>query len=366
MAKHQACISTVIDGMENEEKGMLKCVLFYGKKLQEEAGKIVNSPEELRKYGENVTGDWVSEQLEDIFTEGVGLTDKFQDISYNYGKQLDVTINDVLVTSLKVTKPMFSKDAGTVEGAIQREGWIAEKLMDSLITNMDEDARKELVNQIGKMLMEKGIDAGKAARASAAILTGGLTAARAILGFNFHILIAQIANLIVKLLVGRGLTLAANAALQRVFGILFGPIGWIITAIMALPLITTLINPRGYEKFIPAVFIIGVTRLSQNDGNEKYDQAEFLKKALGALSELKQFPESPNFNIKMEVLDADAGVFWEDIKIVNGWKLQRNNLFKYLRILDPNKVQIAYGNEEEIAKYLDNVIALKYDERSAA
>jgi uncharacterized protein YaaW (UPF0174 family) len=158
---------------------------------------------------------------------------------------------------------MFSKDADTIEGAIQRETWIAEKLMDSLITNMDEDVKQELAKQIGQMLKEKGIEVGKATQASTAILTGGLTAAKAILGFNFHILVAQIANLIVRMLVGRGLTLVANAALQRFVGLLFGPIGWIITAITALPLITALINPRGYDKYIPAVFIIGVTRLSQ-------------------------------------------------------------------------------------------------------
>jgi uncharacterized protein YaaW (UPF0174 family) len=265
MAKHHECVSAVIDKMEAEEKGMLKCALLYGKKLQEEAGQITGSADELKKYGENVTGEWVSTQLEGIFTEGTGFADTVvKDISDNYGKQLDVTIKDVLVKSLKTPKPMFSKDAGTVEGAIQRERWIAEKLMDSLITDMDEDVKREMAKQIGELLKEKGIGAGQAAQASVAILTGGLTAARAVLGFNFHILVAQIANLIVRTLAGRGLSLAANAALQRFASFLFGPVGWIITAITALPLITALINPRGYDKYIPAVFIIGVTRISQN------------------------------------------------------------------------------------------------------
>jgi uncharacterized protein YaaW (UPF0174 family) len=264
MAKHQDCITGVINKMGPEEKGMLKCILLYGKKLQEEAGRIISSPEELKNFGRDVSAEWVSTELEDIFTEGIGILDVFQDIAFNYGKQLDVTINDVLVKSLKVPKPMFTKDVGTIEGAIQRERWIAEKLMDSLIMNMDENARKEMAKQIGELLKEKGIEAGQAAQASAAILTGGLTAAKAILGFNFHVIVAQIANLIVRMLVGKGLTLAANAALQRFVGLLFGPIGWIITGIMSLPLITTLINPRGYDKYLPAVFVIGVTRISQN------------------------------------------------------------------------------------------------------
>jgi len=265
MAKIEDCISTVINKMEAEEKGILKCVILYGKKLQIKAGEIINSTEELKQFGNDVTTEWVSKELENIFTEGIGLVDVVRDIAYNYGKELDITINEILVKSLNATKPIFSKDLGTLEGAIQREEWIAEKLMDAIIANMNEDVKQEFAKQIGKILKEKGIDPGKAAQASAALLTGGLTAAKAIMGFGFHKMVAVIANLIVKMLVGRGLSIAANAALQRVVGFLFGPIGWIIAAITALPIITTLINPREYDKFLPAVFIIGITRISQNN-----------------------------------------------------------------------------------------------------
>jgi hypothetical protein len=264
MAKHQECISSVIIKMEAEEKGMLKCVLLYGKKIQEEAGKIISSPGELEKYGNDVTVDWVSNQLDGVFIEGTGFMDGLKDIACNYGKQLDVTINKVLVKSLKVTKPMFSKNADTVEGAIQREVWIAEKLMDSIVANMDEDVRPEMAKQIAEILKEKGMDPGKVMKATTALLAGGLTAARAIMGFGFHKMVAVYANLFAKTLVGRGLSFATGATLQRMVGFLFGPIGWIITVILALPSLTSLINPRGYDKFIPAVFLIGVTRISQN------------------------------------------------------------------------------------------------------
>jgi uncharacterized protein YaaW (UPF0174 family) len=270
MAEIKICISDIVNKMEPEEKGAIKGILLYGKKFQKKVGEIISSQDALRKYVKDVDGDWVSIKLEEAFKEGTGVMDVFKNISNNYGKQLDIIIKDVLVKSLKTTKPMFSKDINTVEGTLQREGWIAEKLMDSLILNIDDDAKKEIVKQIGEMLNEKGVDPGQAAQASAALLTGGLTAAKAVLGFNFHILVAQISNLIVRMLANRGLSLAVNAALQRsVVGFLFLPIGWTITAVTSLPLITTLINPRGYDKYIPAVFLIGINRLSELDKQER-------------------------------------------------------------------------------------------------
>ena len=357
MAKHQECLSEVIDQMDNDEKGILKCILLYGKKIKDDEAlqTMLKSTDALKKFGEDIDVEWISNKLEDIFTEGFGFVDAIKDISYNYGKQLDVTINEILTKSLKVPKPIFSGNYDTIDGTIQRESWIAEQLMDSIIGTMDADAKKEFVQHIAEVMKEKGINPAKAAQASAALLTGGLTAARAIMGFGFHKMIAIIANIIVRILTGRGLSLAANAALQRLVGVIFGPIGWIISAILVLPLIPSLVNPRGYDKYIPAIFVIGVTRLSQNNGEGKYDQAKFIKKGLKMLSELKQYPDSPNLNIKTEVMD--AGVFWTDIETVNGWKLQKNDISKHYRILDQNKIRIAYGNEAEIGKYFNGVLS---------
>ena len=94
-------------------------------------------------------------------------------------------------------------------------------------------------------------------------MTGGLTAARSVMGFQFHILTAQIANIVVKSIAGRGLAFAANQVLQKPVSVLFCPVGWIITIIGGLSLITSLSNPRAYDKYIPAVFLIGSARLAQ-------------------------------------------------------------------------------------------------------
>ncbi|MDF2502337.1 MAG: hypothetical protein K0Q77_3051 [Anaerosporomusa subterranea] len=159
---------------------------------------------------------------------------------------------------------MFSQDADSEAGAIQRERWITEKLMDSFIMSMDEDARRELAKQVDGLLKEKGVDVLKATQTSTALLTGGLSAARAILGAKFYILIAPLANLLARLagpLSGTWVYFATG----RFLWFLAGPIGWAITAVTALPLITSLINQRRYDKFIPAVFIIGLARIAQSN-----------------------------------------------------------------------------------------------------
>lgn len=258
------CIESVVSNMSDEEKGMLKVILEYRKKAEKEAGSILNSQQELSSYGKSVTPKWVAEQIDFAFQQGMGIVDVISGKYGDYGKILDVTIKEVLVKALHISKPIFSADSKTYEGAIQREGWITENLLNSMITNMGEDERKAFTKQVEQLLRAKGISAGKAAQAGAAIFQGGLTAAKAIMGFNFHILVAQVANLVVKAIAGRGLSFAANAAMQHWVKILFGAtFGWIFTAILALPLLTSLINPREYDKLVPAVFIIGVSRLSK-------------------------------------------------------------------------------------------------------
>ena len=88
---------------------------------------------------------------------------------------------------------------------------------------------------------------------------------------------AQIANIVVKSIAGRGLAFAANQALQKTVSVLFGHVGWIFTIIGGLSLITSLSNPRAYDKYIPAVFLIGSARLTQTI----YNLTQFSKLTTG-------------------------------------------------------------------------------------
>ncbi len=259
-------IEPVLAKMSDEEKGLLRCILTYGKDVNNKASDIINDRKKLADYSKRFFTYTIPESLNMAFETGTAFKDYvINNIHNNYGKQLDMVINEVLVTSLKVTKPMFSAGIDEEKGVLQRENWITEKIMDSMITSMDEDARKEFVNQVEKMLKEKGIDAAKASKTSAVILTGGLTAAKKILGFQFHILVAQVSNLVVRMIAGRGLSLAANAALQKFVAAFFGPIGWLITIFGGIGIISSLINPREYDKYIPCIFIIGAARIAQEN-----------------------------------------------------------------------------------------------------
>ncbi len=75
-------------------------------------------------------------------------------------------------------------------------------------------------------------------------------------GFKSYKLSVIIANTIAKMILGRGLSLAANAALTRGLAILTGPIGWAITAIW------TAIDLSGpaYRVTVPSVIYIAALR----------------------------------------------------------------------------------------------------------
>jgi uncharacterized protein YaaW (UPF0174 family)/cold shock CspA family protein len=78
-------------------------------------------------------------------------------------------------------------------------------------------------------------------------------------GFLAYRIAVIVANAVAKLVLGRGLALAANAALTRVLGIFAGPIGWVITGIW------TLIDVAGpaYRVTIPVVCHVAYLRLKK-------------------------------------------------------------------------------------------------------
>ena len=45
-------------------------------------------------------------------------------------------------------------------------------------------------------------------------------------------------------------------------------------------------------------------------------------------------------------------VFWTDLANVKGWRLQRNDITRHCRILDPDDIRRAWGGEEALLKEL--------------
>ena len=53
----------------------------------------------------------------------------------------------------------------------------------------------------------------------------------------------------------------------------------------------------------------------------------------------------PQGNVNLEMKVMDAGVWWEQLDENKGWKLQKNKLTGHCRILNPNRVRVAWGSE---------------------
>jgi hypothetical protein len=50
-------------------------------------------------------------------------------------------------------------------------------------------------------------------------------------------------------------------------------------------------------------------------------------------------------------------VFWTDLVCVNGWRLQRNNVFGNCRILDPDDIRKAWGGQDAMVQIFEQVVA---------
>lgn len=141
----------------------------------------------------------------------------------------------------------------TVEGStvadIERS--ILLKILADSVEKMSPEERAALQEEFEKAGV-KGVDL------SAGIPAGVLAAQLAVQmsGFLAYRIAVIVANAVAKAVLGRGLSLAANAALTRILGVLAGPIGWAITGLW------TLIDVSGpaYRVTIPVVCHVGFLR----------------------------------------------------------------------------------------------------------
>lgn len=99
------------------------------------------------------------------------------------------------------------------------------------------------------------------------VMTGMFQAVFRAGGFKSYQLTLIVVNAVLKVLIGRGLSIAGNAALTRTVAILTGPIGWIMTGLW------TAIDIAGaaYRVTIPAVIQVAALRqkyLYEKQANE--------------------------------------------------------------------------------------------------
>jgi len=103
---------------------------------------------------------------------------------------------------------------------------------------------------------------------TAEVLTGTFQAAFVAGGFMSYQITLIVVNAVAKLLIGRGLSVAGNAALTRVMAAFAGPIGWVLTGLW------TAIDIAGpaYRVTIPAVIQVAALRKKYLVGDAATDE----------------------------------------------------------------------------------------------
>ena len=140
-------------------------------------------------------------------------------------------------------KVNYNKDSSTEK----IEGNLLMKILTDALEKMSPDELKELAEATG-VKNTSGITAETMVGVFQAVFRAG--------GFKSYQLTLIIVNAVLKALIGRGLSLAGNAALTRTMAILTGPIGWVITGLW------TAIDIAGaaYRVTIPAVIQVAALR----------------------------------------------------------------------------------------------------------
>ncbi|WP_317658485.1 DUF3944 domain-containing protein [Pseudomonas sp. KU43P] len=154
-----------------------------------------------------------------------------------------VEYKEVLTDVCDKLKVNYNKDA-SVE---KIESCLLMKILSDALEKMTPEELRELATATG-MKNTSGLTAEAMTGIFQAVFRAG--------GFSSYKLTLIIVNAVLKQLIGRGLSLAANAALARTMAVLTGPIGWAITGLW------TAVDIAGsaYRVTIPAVIQVAALR----------------------------------------------------------------------------------------------------------
>lgn len=151
-------------------------------------------------------------------------------------------------------KVKTAKDASVEE----RELAVLLKILDESVKKMSPDERGALEDEFRKAGV-KNVDLGAGAPVAALLAQAGVQ----LTGFLAYKTAAIVANAIARVLLQRGLSLGANAALMRLLGIAAGPVGWAISGIWTA---ADVAGPA-YRVTIPCVCHVAFLRQKRNLGD---------------------------------------------------------------------------------------------------
>lgn len=154
-----------------------------------------------------------------------------------------VTYNEILRDVCSRLNVSYKKDDST----IQLENKLLEKIISDAWEKLSNSDQRNLLDEIGIPSDTRLLGPAALAAIIGAIRSGG---------FMSYRIAVVVANSVSRALIGRGLTVAANQGLVRTVAILGGPVGWVISALLFIPVFT---GPA-YRVTIPAVLHVAYMR----------------------------------------------------------------------------------------------------------
>ncbi len=160
-----------------------------------------------------------------------------------------VLYREILADVCKQLKVTFS-EGDDVPGA---EGRVLLKVVEVSLEKMTEEERAAFVKSAAEDFAGGVFDIKNA---SVPAIMAALQSAIAAGGFAAFQVATIVANAVTTFVLGRGLGLAANAGLMRMMGMFAGPIGWAVTGILSVPLV----SGPAFRVTIPAVITVAYLR----------------------------------------------------------------------------------------------------------
>jgi len=222
--------------IKSEDLDDLVNILIYDKDGEKRFTEELSSTYEYKKYHPNHNKYWknIAEEIQKF--GGNTFANIFR------GDQ-GVLYKEILIDVCDKLKVNYNKNS-----KVERiENNLLMKILEDTLEKMSPEEIKKLAITIG-LRNTKDITVQTMIGTFQAIFRMG--------GFKSYQLTVIIANAVMKALIGRGLSLAANSTLTKTISILTGPIGWVITGLW------TAIDIAGpaYRVTIPVVIEIAVLR----------------------------------------------------------------------------------------------------------